>query len=48
MRGAAEPVYEDDFPSGSDMVGQILAGPNATKRMEYELFDRLGHHVKIV
>lgn len=48
MRGAAEPIYQDDFPPGSDMIGAILAGPRAAERMEFELFDRLAHHVEIV
>ena len=41
MRGAGEPVFEHDFPPGSDMVGSILKGPKATERMEFELFSRL-------
>jgi len=41
MRGAGEPLFEHDFPSGSDMVGEILAGPKAVERMEFELFSRL-------
>jgi len=48
MGGAAEPIYEDDFPLGSDMMGAILAGPEAAKRMELELFDRLAHEMEIV
>ena len=27
MRGVGEPVFEHDFPPGSDMVGSILEGP---------------------
>ncbi|KAK9233763.1 HNH endonuclease-domain-containing protein [Lipomyces kononenkoae] len=42
MRGAGEPVFETDFPPGSDMVGEIRNGPDAMKRMEAELFSRLG------
>ncbi|KAK9343400.1 hypothetical protein V1522DRAFT_394420 [Lipomyces starkeyi] len=42
MRGAGEPVFETDFPPGSDMVGEIRNGPDAIKRMEAELFARLG------
>ncbi|KAK9234711.1 HNH endonuclease-domain-containing protein, partial [Lipomyces kononenkoae] len=42
MRGAGEPVFETDFPPGSDMVGEIRNGPDAIKRMEAELFSRLG------
>ncbi|KIH92848.1 hypothetical protein SPBR_09131 [Sporothrix brasiliensis 5110] len=40
-RGAGEPNLEFDFPPGSDMVGEILAGPKAAERMEFELFSRL-------
>jgi hypothetical protein len=36
--GAGEPVFEHDFPPGS---GDILNGPKAAKRMEFELFSRL-------
>jgi hypothetical protein len=48
MRGIAEPVYDDDFPPGSDMMGEILAGPKAAERMEFELFGRLACHTEIV
>ncbi|KAK9327123.1 HNH endonuclease-domain-containing protein [Lipomyces starkeyi] len=41
MRSAGEPVLEFDFPPGTDMVGEILSGPEAAKRMEAELFSRL-------
>ncbi|KAK9427202.1 HNH endonuclease-domain-containing protein [Lipomyces doorenjongii] len=41
MRGSGEPVFESDFPPGTDMVGEILSGPAASKRMEAELFSRL-------
>ena len=41
MRGAGQPVFEHDFPPGSDMVGEILAGPRAAEVMEFELFGRL-------
>ncbi|KAH8648899.1 HNH endonuclease-domain-containing protein [Tricladium varicosporioides] len=41
MKGAGEPQFEHDFPPGSDMVGSILEGPKAAKRMEFELFSRL-------
>ena len=27
MKGAGEPVFEHDFPPGSDIVGEILCGP---------------------
>lgn len=41
MRGAGEPVFEHDFPPGSDIMGSILVGPKAAERMEFELFSRM-------
>ncbi|KAK9358503.1 HNH endonuclease-domain-containing protein [Lipomyces starkeyi] len=41
MRGDGEPIFEFDFPPGSNMVGEIMSGPEAAKRMEAELFSRL-------
>jgi hypothetical protein len=41
MRGSGEPVFENDFPPGSDIVGEVLGGPKAAERMEFELFSRL-------
>ncbi|KAJ5908953.1 hypothetical protein N7495_001635 [Penicillium taxi] len=41
MKAAAEPSWESDFPPGSDMIGEILAGPQPAERMEAELFYRL-------
>lgn len=41
MRGAGEPNFEHDFPPGSDMTGEILKGPKAAERMEFELFNRM-------
>ncbi|KAG0133141.1 HNH endonuclease-domain-containing protein [Tuber indicum] len=41
MRGAGEPILEHDFPPGSDMVGEILAGPYAQERFELEIVARL-------
>ena len=41
MRGAGEPIFECDFPPGSDMMGEIMSGPRAGERMEFELFSRL-------
>ncbi|KFX87736.1 hypothetical protein O988_09305 [Pseudogymnoascus sp. VKM F-3808] len=40
MKGAGEPIFEHDFPPGSDMIGQILDGPKAAERMQFELFSR--------
>ena len=47
MRGAGEPVFEHDFPPGSDIVGDILRGPKSAERMEFELFGRLAAQVEI-
>ncbi len=47
MRGAGEPYFEHDFPPGSDIMGDILEGPKAAERMEFELFDRLAHHMAL-
>ncbi|KAL1869749.1 hypothetical protein Plec18167_007673 [Paecilomyces lecythidis] len=44
MRGAGEPVWEHDFPPGSDMMGEIRRGPLPGLRMESELFARLGSY----
>ncbi|PGG98235.1 hypothetical protein AJ79_08944 [Helicocarpus griseus UAMH5409] len=41
MRGAGEPIFEDDFPPGTDQMGEILQGPMAKERMEFELANRL-------
>jgi hypothetical protein len=41
MRGAGEAHFEHDFPPGSDIVGDVLNGPRAAERMEFELFSRL-------
>ena len=48
MKGAGEPVFEYDFPPGSDMVGSILKGPKAAERMEFQLFDRLATQSDLV
>jgi hypothetical protein len=47
MRGAGEPMFEHDFPPGSDMMGHILRGPRAAERMEFELFNRLAAQIEI-
>ena len=41
MRRAGEPIFEVDLPLGSAMVGEIMSGPRAGERMEFELFSRL-------
>lgn len=47
MRGTREPKFEHDFPPGSDIVGDILRGPKAGERMEFELFSRLGTQMEL-
>ncbi|KAI5791713.1 HNH endonuclease-domain-containing protein [Peziza echinospora] len=42
MRGAGEPIFEHDFPPGTDMVREIREGPCAKERFELELAARLG------
>ncbi|KAF8428149.1 hypothetical protein EV426DRAFT_635638 [Tirmania nivea] len=44
MRGAGEPVFECNFPPGSDMMGDIISMPMAASRMEFELCSRLESH----
>ncbi|KAL9099187.1 MAG: hypothetical protein Q9163_005275 [Psora crenata] len=43
MRGAGAHLLESDLPPGSDIVGEILEGPMAAERMEFELFSRLAN-----
>ncbi|OBT73807.1 hypothetical protein VF21_08001 [Pseudogymnoascus sp. 05NY08] len=40
MKGAGEPMFEHDYPPGSDQIGDILKGPKAAERMQFELFSR--------
>jgi len=40
MRGAGELVFEDDFPPGTDMMGEARAGPYAEERLEMEFASR--------
>ncbi|KZF19791.1 hypothetical protein L228DRAFT_241540 [Xylona heveae TC161] len=41
MKGAGAPIFENDFPEGSDMVAKIREGPMPENRMEVELAMRL-------
>ena len=41
MRGEGEPIFEHDFPPGTDMVGEIRDGPYAKERFEMEIAARL-------
>jgi len=47
MKCVGEPVFEHDFPPGSDIVGDIFHGPKAAERMEFELFSRLGAQMEV-
>ena len=40
VMGAGEPSFEIDFPPGSNVMGEIMRGPRAGERMEFELFSR--------
>ncbi|RPB13388.1 hypothetical protein P167DRAFT_544720 [Morchella conica CCBAS932] len=42
MREAGEPIFEHDFPPGTDMMREIREGPCAQERFELELAARLG------
>ncbi|KAG0128889.1 hypothetical protein HOY82DRAFT_580006 [Tuber indicum] len=41
VRGAGEPIFEYDFPAGTDMIGEISPGPYAQERFELEKAVRL-------
>jgi hypothetical protein len=41
MRGAGEPVFETDFPPGTDMMATLRAEPCGKERFEMELASRL-------
>ncbi|KAF8427681.1 hypothetical protein EV426DRAFT_631589 [Tirmania nivea] len=41
MRGAGEPIFEHDFPPGTDMLTEIREGPYAQQRFEMEITSRL-------
>jgi len=40
VKGLGGPYLEHDFPSGSDIMTEIMDGPRAEERMEFELFSR--------
>jgi len=40
MRRAGGPIFEFDVPPGSDIMGEIMIGPKAAERVEFELFTR--------
>ncbi|KAG0639916.1 hypothetical protein HOY80DRAFT_1015685 [Tuber brumale] len=41
VRGVGEPIFEHDFPPGTDMLSEILSGPCAQERFELEIATRL-------
>jgi hypothetical protein len=41
MRGVGEPIFETDFPSGSDMMATLRDEPYGKERFEMELATRL-------
>jgi hypothetical protein len=41
MRGAGEPVFETDFPPGTDMMATLRNEPHSKERFEMELGSRL-------
>lgn len=41
VKGAGAPIYEHDFPRGTDMVKEVLEGPNGQGRLEMEIASRL-------
>jgi hypothetical protein len=41
MRGAGEPIFETDFPGGSDMMATLRVEPYGKERFEMELATRV-------
>jgi len=41
MRGDGQPLYEHDFAPGTDMMDEILDGPNGKERFEFMMAARL-------
>ncbi|TGZ81029.1 hypothetical protein EX30DRAFT_294648, partial [Ascodesmis nigricans] len=41
MKAAGEPIFEHDFPPGTDIMGEICEGPYAQERLEMEFASRL-------
>jgi hypothetical protein len=41
MRGAGEPVFETDFPPGTDMMATLRTEPYGKERFEIELEKKL-------
>jgi len=41
MRGGGEPIFETDFPGGTDMMAALRTEPYGKERFEMELESRL-------
>ena len=41
MRGSGEPIFEHDFPEGTDILAEILASPCGQERFEMKIGARL-------
>ena len=41
VKAAGEPIFEHDFPPGTDMLRELREGPYAQERFEMELAARL-------
>ena len=41
MKGAGAPLFEHDFPPGTDMLGELHGEPHGKQQLELELFSRL-------
>ena len=41
MRGQGEPLFDSDFPRGSDTIGEFMDGLRTCERVGVELFSRL-------
>jgi hypothetical protein len=41
MRGAGEPIFEHDFPPGTDKMAEMQQEPYAQERLEMEFASRL-------
>ena len=46
MRGAGEPVFESDFPPGSDQIKTLSNEPYGKERLEAEVGLRLKYAVQ--
>ncbi len=47
IKGAEKPIFEHDFPLGSDIIGESRNGLKAAEKVDFELFDRLSRHMEV-